>query len=65
MIEPARTRVSADRVALVTDDDSTNAQDLAVAVRKPLRIVELPADLDGDTAHFLVAHESETLFPNR
>ena len=50
---------------LVIDDDSTDAQDLAVAVRKPLRIVGLPADLDADDEHFLFAHESETLFPNR
>lgn len=50
---------------LVIDDDSTNAQDLAVAVRKPLRVVGLPADLDADDAHFLFAHESETFFPNR
>jgi hypothetical protein len=50
---------------VVIDDDSTDAQDLAVAVRKPLRVVGLPADLDADDAHFLFAHETETLFPNR
>jgi hypothetical protein len=50
---------------LVIDDDSTDVQDLAVAVRKPLRVVGLPPDLDADDEHFLFAHESETLFPNR
>jgi hypothetical protein len=50
---------------LVIDDDSTDLQDLAVAVRKPLRVVGMPPDLDADDAHILFAHESETLFPNR
>jgi endonuclease/exonuclease/phosphatase family metal-dependent hydrolase len=50
---------------LVIDDDSPDAQDLAVAVRKPLRVVGLPADLDADDEHFLFAHETETFFPNR
>jgi hypothetical protein len=50
---------------LVIDDDSTDVQDLAVAVRKPLRVVGLPPDLDADDEHFLFAHESETFFPNR
>jgi hypothetical protein len=50
---------------LVIDDDSPDVQDLAVAVRKPLRVVGLPADLDADDEHFLFAHETETLFPNR
>jgi hypothetical protein len=50
---------------LVIDDDSTDAQDLAVAVRKPLRVVGIPPDLDADDEHFLFAHESETFFPNR
>jgi len=36
-----------------------------VAVRKALRAVGLPPDLDADDEHFLFAHESETLFPNR
>jgi hypothetical protein len=50
---------------LVIDDDSPDLQDLAVAVRKPLRVVGLPADLGADDEHFLFAHETETLFPNR
>jgi Endonuclease/Exonuclease/phosphatase family len=50
---------------LVIDDDSTDTQDLAVAVRKPLRVVGLPPDLDADDEHFLFTHESETLLPNR
>jgi exonuclease III len=50
---------------LVIDDGSTDAQDLAVAVRKPLRIVGLPPDLDVDDEHFPFAHETETFFPNR
>jgi endonuclease/exonuclease/phosphatase family metal-dependent hydrolase len=50
---------------LVIDDDSTDLQDLAVAVRKPLRVMGVPADLDADDEHFLFAHETETLFPNR
>jgi hypothetical protein len=49
---------------LVIDDDSTDAQDLAVAVRKPLRGVGLPPDLDADEEYFLFTHESETRFPN-
>jgi endonuclease/exonuclease/phosphatase family metal-dependent hydrolase len=50
---------------LVINDDSPDVQDLAVAVRKPLWVVGLPADLDADDKHFLFAHETETLFPNR
>jgi endonuclease/exonuclease/phosphatase family metal-dependent hydrolase len=50
---------------LVIVDDSTDLQDLAVAVRKPLCVVGLPTDLDTDDEHFLFAHETETLFRNR
>ena len=50
---------------LVIDDDSTDVQDLAIAVRKPLRVIGLPSDLDADDEHFLFAHETETFFPNR
>jgi Lamin Tail Domain/Endonuclease/Exonuclease/phosphatase family len=50
---------------LVIDDDSADMQDLAVAIRKPLRVVGLPLDLDADDAHFLFAREAELLFPNR
>jgi hypothetical protein len=50
---------------LVIDDDSMDLQDLALAVRKPLRVVGLPPNLDADDEHFLFAHETETFFPNR
>jgi hypothetical protein len=50
---------------LVIDDDSTDLQDLAVVVRKPLQVTGLPLDLDADDEHFLFAHETETFFPNR
>jgi hypothetical protein len=49
----------------VIDDESTDAQDLAVAVRKPLGVVGLPPELDADDAHFLFAREAELIFPNR
>jgi hypothetical protein len=38
---------------LVIDDDCTDLQDLALAVRKPLRSVGLAPDLDADDEHFL------------
>jgi hypothetical protein len=50
---------------LLIDDDSADVQDLAVAIRKPLRVVGLPPDLDADDAQFLFAREAELLFPNR
>src|SRR5688572_22652298 len=38
---------------IVIDDDSGDTQDVAVVVRKPLRVVGLPADLDADDQNFL------------
>ena len=50
---------------LVIDDDSTDAQDVALAVRKPISVVGLPPDLDADDQHFLFSSASNDLFPNR
>ena len=50
---------------LVIDDDSADDQDLAVAVRRPLRVLS-PADLDADDDDFLFpGAANETFFPNR
>jgi endonuclease/exonuclease/phosphatase family metal-dependent hydrolase len=49
---------------LVIDDESGDEQDLAVAVRRPLRVVR-PASLNADDADFLFSGADETFFPNR
>ena len=50
---------------LVIDDDSADAQDVALAVRKPFSVLGLPPDLDADDPHFLFSSASNDLFPNR
>ena len=51
---------------LVIDDDSTDAQDVALAVRKPLRVIGVNPDLDADDANFLFPASSDhSAFPNR
>jgi endonuclease/exonuclease/phosphatase family metal-dependent hydrolase len=51
---------------IVIDDDSGDTQDVAVVVRKPLRIVGVAADLDADDQNFLFpGAANNTLFPNR
>jgi len=52
--------------SLVIDDDSGLRQDLAVAVRRPLVPVDVPADLDADDAQFLFPDEADdAAFPAR
>ena len=51
---------------IVIDDDSSDSQDVAVVVRKPLKVVGLPADLDADDQNFLFpTSANNTFFPNR
>jgi endonuclease/exonuclease/phosphatase family metal-dependent hydrolase len=53
---------------LVVDDDSGEHQDVALAVRKPLKLDAgfAPADLDADDEHFLFEGSSnEHFFPDR
>jgi exonuclease III len=51
---------------LVIDDDSPDAQDLAIAIRKPWKPIGFDSDLDADDQHFLAPDkESESFFPNR
>jgi len=53
---------------LVIDDDSNDEQDLAVAVRRPLRALAMdgsPHDLDADDQDFLFSDADESRFPNR
>ncbi|HET9530669.1 MAG TPA: endonuclease/exonuclease/phosphatase family protein [Blastocatellia bacterium] len=51
---------------IVIDDDSTDNQDVALVVRKPLRIVGINADLDADEANFLFPTSADNFFyPNR
>ena len=47
---------------LVIDDQSSDDQDLAVAVRRPLRVL---SGLDADDDDFLFPDEQEFFFPNR
>jgi hypothetical protein len=49
---------------LVIDDDCTDLQDLAVAVRKPLGVVGLRPDLDADDEHFLASGMKEDRIKN-
>jgi len=52
--------------SVVIDDDSTDVQDVAIVVRKPLTVIGLSNGLDADDENFLFsgsAHES--FFPNR
>lgn len=51
---------------IVIDDDSGSAQDVAVVVRKPLRVIGFSADLDADDQHFLFPGTANNfLFPDR
>jgi exonuclease III len=51
---------------IVIDDDSGNNQDVAVVVRRPLRALDLPADLDADDKDFLFSGTANNNpFPNR
>ncbi|WP_046867618.1 endonuclease/exonuclease/phosphatase family protein [Microvirga massiliensis] len=50
--------------SLVIVDESPDEQDLAVAVRRPLRVMR-PADLNADDEDFLFSGVEETFFPNR
>lgn len=52
--------------SVVIDDDSRDAQDVALAVRKPLRVVGFEADLDADDQHFLFpGSQNDWFFPRR
>jgi endonuclease/exonuclease/phosphatase family metal-dependent hydrolase len=53
-----------DEWLLVIDDESADEQDLALAVRRPLRVVR-PVSLNADDADFLFSGVDETFFPNR
>jgi len=56
----------ADSWTVVIDDDSRDRQDLAFAVRKPLKVTNIPADLDADDGQFLAPlPEEDSFFPNR
>lgn len=54
---------------LVIDDDSDDSQDVALAVKKPLKVVDLnddPNDLDADDDDFLFSRSQDNrFFPNR
>src|SRR5574341_538191 len=51
--------------SIVIDDDSGDLQDLAIVVRKPLKVIA-PADLDADDVNFLFpGNANENHFPNR
>lgn len=51
---------------IVIDDDSGSAQDVAIVVRKPLRVLGFSADLDADDEHFLFpGPANNNLFPDR
>lgn len=51
---------------IVIDDESSDRQDLAFAVRRPLQILNLPPDLDADDEHFLFSGWAyENAFPSR
>lgn len=51
---------------IIIDDDSGDSQDVAVVVRKPFRVLGLPADLDADDQHFLFPNSADnSSFPNR
>lgn len=51
---------------IVIDDDSGNNQDVALVVRKPLRIVGMPNGLDADDENFLFpGTANNSFFPNR
>lgn len=47
---------------IVIDDDSGSDQDVAVVVRKPLRVIGLPSNLDADDQHFLFPGTSNNSF---
>jgi endonuclease/exonuclease/phosphatase family metal-dependent hydrolase len=53
-----------DKWQLVIDDESGDEQDLAVVVRRPLRVVR-PASLNAEDSDFLFSGADETFFPNR
>ena len=51
---------------LVIDDDSNDTQDVALAVKRPLRVIGVNADLDADDQNFLFpASADNSAFPNR
>jgi endonuclease/exonuclease/phosphatase family metal-dependent hydrolase len=51
---------------IVIDDESSDNQDVALAVRKPLRVLGVNADLDADDSNFLFSDPADNvLFPNR
>lgn len=51
---------------IVIDDDSGSDQDVAVVVRKPLRVIGLPSNLNADDQHFLFPGTSNnSFFPDR
>lgn len=51
---------------LVIDDESRDDQDVALAVRRPLEVANVPPDLDADDEHFLFPRaDSNALFPDR
>ena len=51
---------------LVIDDDSKDCQDVALAVRHPLKVRGFtPPDFDADEGNFLAAGEADEFFPRR
>lgn len=51
---------------LVIDDDSPDCQDVALAVRRPLKVRGFtPPDFDADDDNFLAAGEPDEFFPRR
>lgn len=51
---------------IVIDDDSSDSQDVAVAVRHPYRVTGFPSDLDADDEHFAFpGSQDDDLFPTR
>jgi endonuclease/exonuclease/phosphatase family metal-dependent hydrolase len=55
-----------DAWTVVIDDDSADEQDVAVAVRKPFKVVGINADLDADDSNFLFpGPTNDSFFPNR
>jgi endonuclease/exonuclease/phosphatase family metal-dependent hydrolase len=52
--------------SIVIDDDSNDTQDVALAVRKPFKVLNLPDDLDADDEHFLFPSSADNeFFPSR
>jgi exonuclease III len=51
---------------ILIDDDSGDDQDVAIVVRKPLKVLGFDQDLDADDANFVFSgQQNDSAFPNR